>query len=123
MDEANTPQLNICDDAERALLTQVASGEQSALVALYQRYQRPLFAYLLRLVRDEGLAEEVLARCACCDLAGARPRLPGVRGSAPGSLASRITRRCRQRAAACLPQVSPEECDGAGRRERRTPSG
>ena len=29
-------------------------------MALYQRYQRPLFMYLLRLVRDESLAEEVL---------------------------------------------------------------
>jgi RNA polymerase sigma-70 factor (ECF subfamily) len=57
----SAPQLNSrCDEMERALLTRIAGGEQEALVALYQRYQRPLFVYLLRLLRDEGLAEEVL---------------------------------------------------------------
>ena len=61
MDEANTPQLNSpCDSAERALLARIAEGEQEALAALYQRYQRPLFVFLLRLLRDAGLAEEVL---------------------------------------------------------------
>ena len=49
-----------CKVTERALLAAVANGEQEALVALYGRYQRPLFVYLLRLLRDEGLAEEVL---------------------------------------------------------------
>jgi RNA polymerase sigma-70 factor (ECF subfamily) len=49
-----------CDEMERALLASVARGAQEALLALYQRYQRPLFVYLLRLLRDEGLAEEVL---------------------------------------------------------------
>ena len=47
-------------DAERALLAAAANGEQQALVELYWRYQRPLFVYLLRLLHDEGLAEEVL---------------------------------------------------------------
>lgn len=61
MNEANTPQLNSpCEEVERLHLANVARGEQSALLALYQRYQRPLFVYLLRLVRDEGLAEEIL---------------------------------------------------------------
>ncbi len=61
MDEANTLQLNSAgDSAERALLARIAHAEQAALVALYQRYQRSLFVYLLRLLRDEGLAEEVL---------------------------------------------------------------
>jgi RNA polymerase sigma-70 factor (ECF subfamily) len=61
VEETQTPQLHsCCDSAERALLAQVAGGEQGALVALYQRYQRPLFVYLLRLLPDAGLAEEVL---------------------------------------------------------------
>ncbi len=61
MAEAEIPQLHsACDEAERALLASVAEGAQDALLALYQRYQRPLFVYLLRLLRDEGLAEEVL---------------------------------------------------------------
>jgi RNA polymerase sigma-70 factor, ECF subfamily len=49
-----------CDEPELALLAAVANGKQEALMALYGRYQRPLFVYLLRLLRDEGLAEEVL---------------------------------------------------------------
>jgi RNA polymerase sigma-70 factor (ECF subfamily) len=49
-----------CESSEGALLAAIAAGQQEALVALYQRYQRPLFVYLLRLLRDEGLAEEVL---------------------------------------------------------------
>jgi len=49
-----------CEVTERALLADIARGEQEALVVLYRRYQRSLFVYLLRLLRDEGLAEEVL---------------------------------------------------------------
>lgn len=61
MAEAHAVQPNIpCDEVERTLIARVAQGEQEALLALYQRYQRPLFVYLLRLLRDEGLAEEVL---------------------------------------------------------------
>jgi RNA polymerase sigma-70 factor (ECF subfamily) len=61
VDEANIPQLHRpCDSAEQALLAQVAQGKQDALVTLYQRYQRPIFVYLLRLLRDKGLAEEIL---------------------------------------------------------------
>jgi hypothetical protein len=61
VDEANTLQPHTsCDAAERAWLAMIARGEQSALLALYQRYQRPLLVYVLRLVGDASLAEEVL---------------------------------------------------------------
>jgi RNA polymerase sigma-70 factor (ECF subfamily) len=61
VEETNTNQLYSSGDAaERAWLAMIASGEQRALLALYRRYQRPLFGYILRLVRDQSLAEEVL---------------------------------------------------------------
>ncbi len=109
MDEANTPQLqSICDDAEQALLAQVACGEQTALVALYQRYQRPLFVYLLRLVRDEGLAEEVLQDVIVAIWQGA-PSFAGrsrVSTWVFGIAHHQAVQAARRRV---LPQVSPEE--------------
>jgi len=42
------------------LLRRVAHGEQQALADLYERHGRPLFRYLLQLVPDRGVAEEVL---------------------------------------------------------------
>ena len=46
------------DDAQ--LLRQIAQGDRQALSELYALYQRPLFAYLLQLTPDYGLAEELL---------------------------------------------------------------
>jgi len=48
------------DDEDGRLVARLAAGDRDALVALYERYQRPLFGYLLRLTDDRGLAEEVL---------------------------------------------------------------
>jgi len=48
----------IQDDA--VLLRRIAAGDRDALEALYQRYQRPLFRYLLQLTPDRELAEELL---------------------------------------------------------------
>ena len=45
-------------DAE--LIRHIAHQDRQALSELYVRYQRPLFAYLLQLTADYGLAEEVL---------------------------------------------------------------
>jgi RNA polymerase sigma factor (sigma-70 family) len=47
-------------DVDRALLGRVVAGDRAALGELYARHQRPLFAYLIGLCRDRGLAEEVL---------------------------------------------------------------
>ena len=109
MDEANIPQLHSpCDAAERAWLAMIASGEQSALLALYQRYQRPLFVYLLRLVRDASLAEEVLQDVLVAIWQGAasfsgRSRVSTwVFGIAHHQAAQAARRRA-------LPQDSPEE--------------
>jgi RNA polymerase sigma-70 factor (ECF subfamily) len=109
VDPANTPQLKSpCEDAERALLARVARGEQEALADLSQRYQRPLFVYLLRLLRDEGLAEEVLQDVLVAIWQGAalfagRSRVSTwVFGIAHYQAAQAARRRA-------LPLVSPEE--------------
>lgn len=47
-------------DAEAHLLARIASGDRDALTELYHRERQPLFAYLLHLTTDAGIAEEVL---------------------------------------------------------------
>lgn len=46
------------DDAQ--LMKRIARGDRQALSELYACYQRTLFAYLLQLTPDYGLAEELL---------------------------------------------------------------
>lgn len=48
----------LADDAR--LLQRIGRGDRQALSELYARYQRVLFAYLLQLTPDYGLAEEIL---------------------------------------------------------------
>lgn len=49
---------SLTDDAR--LVRRIAKGDRQALSELYTLYQRPLFAYLLQLTPDYGLAEELL---------------------------------------------------------------
>jgi RNA polymerase sigma-70 factor (ECF subfamily) len=46
--------------AEVALLQRVAAGDRNAFAELYRRLQRPLFGYLMKLVRERELVEDVL---------------------------------------------------------------
>jgi RNA polymerase sigma-70 factor (ECF subfamily) len=45
---------------EAALLQRVAGGDRDAFAELYRRLQRPLFGYLMKLVRDREMVEDVL---------------------------------------------------------------
>lgn len=45
---------------DHALIAGIARGDRDALAELYQRWRQPLFAYLLQLTPDHGLAEETL---------------------------------------------------------------
>lgn len=45
---------------DQQLITRIAAGEREALTDLYLCYRQPLFAFLLRLTPDYGLAEELL---------------------------------------------------------------
>lgn len=42
------------------LLQRIAGGDEDAFTELYQRLQRPLFGFLVKLVREREMAEEVL---------------------------------------------------------------
>ena|SRR5579872_597447 len=48
----------LADDVQ--LIARIGGGDRQALSELYARYQRVLFAYLLQLTPDYGLAEELL---------------------------------------------------------------
>lgn len=48
----------LAEDAQ--LIGRIGRGDRQALSELYARYQRVLFAYLLQLTPDYGLAEELL---------------------------------------------------------------
>lgn len=50
----------------------MAAGDRSALVELYERYQRPVLAYLRLLTPDAGLAEELLQDTLLAAWTGAR---------------------------------------------------
>ncbi len=47
--------------SDEALIRQIAAGDQSAMRALFARYRMPLYRWLLRLVDDEALAEDLLS--------------------------------------------------------------
>lgn len=47
-------------DDDARLLALVAAGERTALTALYERWWRPLFAFLLTQTPDHAVAEEIL---------------------------------------------------------------
>jgi RNA polymerase sigma-70 factor, ECF subfamily len=51
------------DDAasDEALIKRIARGDQLAMRTLYVRHRIPLYRWLLRLVRDEALAEDLLS--------------------------------------------------------------
>jgi RNA polymerase sigma-70 factor (ECF subfamily) len=46
------------DDA--SLMARIASGDEAALSEAYDRYSRPVFSLLLRILQDKTVAEEVL---------------------------------------------------------------
>jgi RNA polymerase sigma-70 factor (ECF subfamily) len=45
---------------DAALLQRVAGGDRAAFAELYRRLQRPLFGYLMKLVREREMVEDVL---------------------------------------------------------------
>ena len=45
---------------DQQLLHQIAGGDEGALAELYQRYGKPLYNYLLRLVHEPTVAEDLL---------------------------------------------------------------
>ncbi|MFI6600607.1 RNA polymerase sigma factor [Nonomuraea sp. NPDC050536] len=54
-----TPE-GVTDGNDRDLLARISQGDTAALTALYERFGDRLYAFLCRLARDEGTAEEIL---------------------------------------------------------------
>ena len=50
----------VASPSDRALLERVVRGDQDAFTVLYKRYERPVFAVLLRMSGQRALAEEWL---------------------------------------------------------------
>jgi RNA polymerase sigma-70 factor (ECF subfamily) len=48
------------EESDRQLIAAVAHGDDAALTEIYQRYGTVIFNYLLRLVRDQTVAEDLL---------------------------------------------------------------
>src|SRR5216684_1860854 len=47
--------------SDEALIGRIAGGDQLAMRTLFARHRVPLYRWLLRLVRDEALAEDLLS--------------------------------------------------------------
>ncbi len=67
--------------AERLLLQATARGDQAAFAALYDRLNGPLFALCLRVLHDEGAAEDALQE-AFANIWRNAPKYDPARGSA-----------------------------------------
>jgi RNA polymerase sigma-70 factor (ECF subfamily) len=52
--------LNLSPTADDQLVSRIAGGDAAALEALYDRYVRQCFGLALRMVKEPGLAEEVV---------------------------------------------------------------
>src|SRR5215470_10729868 len=51
--------------SDRQLLQSIADGDQRAMEALFDRHKTRVHRFALRIVRDEGLAEDVTAETFC----------------------------------------------------------
>jgi RNA polymerase sigma-70 factor (ECF subfamily) len=59
---APTSQAAACEiSSDEALMRRIAGGDQLAMRSLFARHQTPLYRWLLRIVRDETLAEDLLS--------------------------------------------------------------
>jgi RNA polymerase sigma-70 factor (ECF subfamily) len=56
----NAARTKVEGQTEVVLLQRVAGGDRDAFAELYRRLQRPLFGYLMKLVRDREMVEDVL---------------------------------------------------------------
>src|SRR5207248_9400645 len=85
--------------SDEVLIRRIAGGDQLAMQTLFVRHRVALYRWLLRLVGDEALAEDLLATC--FSTSGARPRSSRrAHQFLPGYWRSRATRQSPRCAAA-----------------------
>jgi RNA polymerase sigma-70 factor (ECF subfamily) len=65
-------------DLDAALVLGTAAGDQAAFEKLFRRFERPLYAYFTRLVKDQATAEDLVCETLTAVWKGAR----GFRGDA-----------------------------------------
>jgi RNA polymerase sigma-70 factor, ECF subfamily len=58
---ASPPHEAASETSDETLIGRIASGDQLAMRTLFARHRVPLYRWLLRLVRDEALAEDLLS--------------------------------------------------------------
>jgi RNA polymerase sigma-70 factor (ECF subfamily) len=58
---ASSAQAAARDPSSETLIGRIAGGDQLAMRTLFVRHQTPLYRWLLRIVRDETLAEDLLS--------------------------------------------------------------
>ena len=108
------------DDEDARLLARVAAGDdREALVDLYRRYETPLYRLGLRLLKDGGMAEE-LVQDTFVRLWRSAPRFDPARGSVRAftfAIAYAVAGDLRRRAASRPLELAP-----AGDVERSAPA-
>ncbi len=94
-------------NVELALLHRLGRGERAAIDGLYARFGRPLFGYVLDLVGDPGLAEEIVQDTFVAAWRGAS-RFEG-RSSVASWMFGIARRQARDRRRVRKPELVPED--------------
>jgi RNA polymerase sigma-70 factor (ECF subfamily) len=61
LNTANRPQSQVQDTSDLALVDAIVAGDKYALQTLYGRHHVKVFRFLLRFIRDEALAEDLVS--------------------------------------------------------------
>ena len=88
--------------SDEALMERIADRDQLAMRALFGRHRTALYRWLVRLVGDAALAEDLLRTCFSTS-GGRRPCSRGARRYPRGCWRSRATRHSRPDVAAPTP--------------------
>src|SRR5215472_11936234 len=97
------------NSSDKTLIRRIAAGDQSAMRALFARYRVRVYRWLLRLVDDESLAEDLLSEV-FLDLWRTPPLSRRARRSRRGCSRLHATRRSRRGAVGPMPSWTRQLC-------------